>query len=98
VVSRACLATCCSGLVLAGMTISPGMAQTPGPDRAETSQDTVFVLGRMESSARDSAGETLGGASVGEEDIRTFARTTVDEAVDLVPGVAASRPRCRSTA
>jgi iron complex outermembrane recepter protein len=90
VVSRACLATCCSGLVLAGMTISPGMAQTPGPDRAETSQDTVFVLGRMESSARDSAGETLGGASVGEEDIRTFARTTVDEAVDLVPGVAAS--------
>lgn len=73
---------CTLATPLAPMT---AMAQAP-----EAQSDTVFVLGRVESAARDRLGATLGGAVIGPEETRTFDRQTLDEAIDLIPGASAS--------
>lgn len=63
----------------------PAFAQETPADR-----DTVFVLGRIEDGISDSDGVAINTSSVSEEDLRKFDRTSVDEAMDLIPGANAS--------
>ncbi len=72
-------------IALAAAAAQPALAQQNNEER-----DTVFVLGRLEVAAQDSAGETLGGSTIGADAIRVFDKTSVDEALDLIPGASAS--------
>ncbi|MFT3724805.1 MAG: TonB-dependent receptor [Hyphomonadaceae bacterium] len=65
----------------AGAFAAPAMAQEASKDR-----DTVFVLGRIENGISNADGETISASSVSEEEMRTFDRTSVDEALNLIPG------------
>ena len=62
---------------------APALAQ-------ESAADTVFVLGRIDSGIANSDGETVSASSLSGEDLRTFDRASVDEAMDLIPGANAS--------
>jgi iron complex outermembrane receptor protein len=71
--------------LLAGVCASPfGAAWAQSAPDGE--RDTVFVLGRLQATAHDSAGESLGGSEIGAEEIRKFDLGSVDEAIDRVPG------------
>ncbi len=48
--------------------------------------DGVYTLGELQVTARARTGELIGGSVVGAEELRRFDRTTVDQALDLVPG------------
>jgi|JI10StandDraft_1071094.scaffolds.fasta_scaffold18959_2 iron complex outermembrane receptor protein len=74
--------------LLAGFLSAPvgaAVAQETGGDR-----DTVFILGRIENGITSSDGETINASSISEEQMRTFDRASVDEALDLIPGANAS--------
>ncbi|MEZ6030420.1 MAG: TonB-dependent receptor [Hyphomonadaceae bacterium] len=58
--------------------------------QADTDRDTVFVLGRIDSGIANSDGETISASTVSGEKMRTFDRTSVDEAMDLIPGANAA--------
>ncbi|MDZ4762403.1 MAG: TonB-dependent receptor [Alphaproteobacteria bacterium] len=74
----------------AGLMVWPlaaaAMAQVAPADRP----DTVFVLGQLEVTARDSRGDALGGSTIGADAMRRFDRPSVDEAISLIPGANAS--------
>lgn len=57
---------------------------------AAQAPDDVYTLGELQVTARDRQGATVGGAVIGTEDLRRFDKTSVDRALDLIPGVAAS--------
>lgn len=60
------------------------------PAIAQSADDTVFVLGRIDSGIADNYGETVSASTVTGEELRTFDRASVDEAMDLIPGANAS--------
>lgn len=51
--------------------------------------EDAYTLGQLEVTAKARTGEAAGGAVVTAEQIRTFDKVTVDQALDLIPGVAA---------
>jgi outer membrane receptor protein involved in Fe transport len=79
--SRAALA---AGLL--GSLAAPAFAQTA----PASGPDTVFVLGRLNSTAYDSEGQAVAKAGVDAEEMRTFNTQTVDDAIDLIPGANSS--------
>jgi iron complex outermembrane receptor protein len=75
-----------AGLIAGPMT-GVAVAQTV---QTTTEPEQVFVLGQLAVTARDSAGEQLGGSTIDAETMRTFNRQSVDDAIDLIPGANAS--------
>jgi len=57
---------------------------------AQAQSGDVFTLGEVRVTARTPDGGMIGGATIGEEDLRTFDRGSVDEALDLIPGAGSS--------
>lgn len=53
------------------------------------SADDAYTLGELQVTARARGGELIGGSVVGAEDLRRFDKSSVDRALDLVPGAAA---------
>jgi iron complex outermembrane receptor protein len=75
-----------SGLLLIGVVAAAAAAQTPDPTPAQTTDaftlgEIVYVLGK------DPGTPGVGGAAISREQLKTFDRTTLDKAVNLVPGV-----------
>lgn len=69
--------------------IIAGFASLAAPAIAQataTDTDTVFILGRIDSGIAASDGETVSSSSITGEEMRTFDRASVDEALDLIPG------------
>ncbi|MEZ5939014.1 MAG: TonB-dependent receptor [Hyphomonadaceae bacterium] len=79
--------TTAGGVIGLGLSPQAVFAQTAA---TEAPAETVFVLGRLEATAHDSAGEALGGDTIGASAMRTFDKTSVDQAVDLIPGASAT--------
>ncbi|WP_372399350.1 TonB-dependent receptor [Azospirillum sp. HJ39] len=79
---NSCLYIACSVTALIG----------GGALAAGTTADTapgVFTLGQINVAA-EAGGQTVGGSSLSAEDMETFNKQTLDQAMDLVPGVASS--------
>ena len=66
------------------------LALSPEAHAAAASQDNVFDLGEVLVTARARDGSTLGSSTIGEEQLRTFEKVSVDEAMDLIPGASSS--------
>ncbi|NGM50569.1 TonB-dependent receptor [Caulobacter sp. 602-2] len=56
---------------------------------AAHAQGDVYALGEVQVTARNAAGETIGGSTVKGETLRKFDKASVDQALDLIPGAAA---------
>lgn len=70
--------------------LAPSAGAALAQETKAADSDTVFVLGRIENGITSTDGETISAASVDEEQLRKFDRTSVDEALDLVAGANAS--------
>jgi iron complex outermembrane receptor protein len=62
------------------------LAAAPVMAHAED-RPAVYDLGELQVTARARTGEALGGATISGETLQTFQKTTVDQALDLIPGV-----------
>lgn len=60
------------------------------PAFGQDAKDDTFSLGQIVVTARARDGAPIGGAVVRQEDLHEFNRATVDQALDLIPGVAPS--------
>ncbi|MBC8133515.1 MAG: TonB-dependent receptor, partial [Deltaproteobacteria bacterium] len=76
--------------MMAGFVASPFTGTAIGQETADVERDTVFILGRIDSGIANSDGETVSASTVTGEEMRTFDRASVDEAMDLIPGANAS--------
>ncbi|RUQ63690.1 TonB-dependent receptor [Azospirillum doebereinerae] len=65
------------------------VALLSGGAGAAESPSSVFTLGQINVSAQ-TGGQPIGGASLSAEEILTFNKPTLDQALDLVPGVVSS--------
>ncbi len=78
--------------LLVGILSAPvgvAVAQETAAGAAEA-RDAVFILGRIDSGITRSDGETVSESVISGEEMRTFDRASVDEALDLIPGANAS--------
>jgi iron complex outermembrane receptor protein len=68
------------------------LAALTGAAHAQTAPagGDVYALGELQVTARGRTGEPVGGSVVAAEDMRRFAKPSLDRALDLVPGVNAS--------
>lgn len=67
------------------------LAALAGAAQAQTvSGGDVYSLGELQVTARGRTGEPVGGAVIAAEDMRRFAKPSLDRALDLAPGVSAS--------
>lgn len=66
------------------------LAALPAAQAAEPKPAGVFDLGEVLVTARARDGSTLGSTTIDEEQLRTFDKQSVDEALDLVPGASGS--------
>lgn len=57
---------------------------------AQDEDAAVYTVGRLRVTAQDRSGDMVGGSVVSGETIDTFQKTSLDEALDLVPGASAS--------
>ncbi|MEJ0023666.1 MAG: TonB-dependent receptor [Alphaproteobacteria bacterium] len=74
-----------AALVLGALTCAaPAFGQEPA------STDDTFSLGQIVVTARTRDGFAIGGSTIGQEDLRAFNKQSVDQALDLIPGVAPS--------
>ena len=74
--------------VMALLAFQPLAAQTPSTGTAASQQSVgVFDLGEIVVVGEDDGGVGVGGAKVTAEQIQTFERLTLDQAVNLAPGV-----------
>jgi iron complex outermembrane receptor protein len=77
--------------LLAGLAAAPlAGAAFAQEAKADDKPDTVFVLGRIVANPTDSEGQHIGGSSIAAEEMRKLDARTLDQAIDLVPGAAAS--------
>lgn len=72
--------------VLLATSLMAGVAQAQ--TNAASNAD-VYNLGELQVTARNSAGERVGGSVVTGEALRKFDKVSIDQALDLVPGAAA---------
>ena len=75
--------------LLAGILSTP-FAGAAVAQEASNERDTVFVLGRIENGISKPDGTAISASSVSADEMRTFDRASVDEALDLIPGANAS--------
>lgn len=66
------------------------LAIPAGAGTALAEGDNVFTLGQINVTAQVGDGERVGGSVLPQKDMWTFNKTTLDEALDLVPGVVSS--------
>ncbi len=64
----------------------PGAAFGQAAAPPDGDSDTVFVLGRIDNGITSGDGQVISGSTVTEEELRTFDRASLDEALDLIPG------------
>lgn len=77
-------------MALAGPFLSGVAAAQTTQALQEEERDTVFVMGRIESGISSSDGQVVSGAALDEEQLRTFDKSSVDEALDLIAGAGSS--------
>ena len=70
--------------------LAAALSATPLVAMAQGAGKDVYTLGELQVTARSHAGEALGGAVISGEDLKTFNRQTIDQALALVPGANAS--------
>lgn len=56
------------------------------PAAAVAAPAEVYTLGELQVTARSRSGELIGGSVVAGEDLRRFDKTSLDQALDFVPG------------
>lgn len=72
-------------VLLSTLPIPPALAAASGKAPADQ-----FFLGEVVVTARTLDNQPIGGAEIRQEALRTFGKTTVDQALDLIPGTSAS--------
>lgn len=75
--------------LMAGILSTP-FAGTALAQEATSKDDTVFVLGRIENGISSPDGETVSASSITADEMRKYDKASLDEAVDILPGVNAS--------
>lgn len=66
------------------------LALMAGTAAAQSTPSDVYTLGEINVTARDDAGTPLGGSVLSDEEMWTHNRTSLDDALNLIPGVSSS--------
>ena len=70
--------------------LAAGLALGSAASAQAAEPSSVFQLGELQVTAQDSQGQAIGGATVPGAELQKFQKETVDRALDLIPGTAAS--------